>query len=33
MTPKISVILAILVLINACAAPSKMKVNYDSTEV
>ena len=33
MTSKISVILAILILISACAAPNTVKVNYDSAEV
>ena len=33
MAPKISVILAALILINACASPNTVKVNYDSAEI
>ena len=33
MVSKISAIIAILVFINACAAPNTVKVNYDSAEV
>jgi hypothetical protein len=33
MTPKISVILAAFIFINACAAPNTVKVNYDSAEI
>ena len=33
MVPKFSMILAALILINACAAPNTVEVNYDSAEI